>query len=148
MSSFRIRPRFRQHVKDSFDDIKGRMKKGIEKNNNPYAVTYLPNQITLRILPEDRHFWSPQLNITLEEKDDGTLIRGTLWTKSINMGDVLLCIFCTGSNYFICRNGCIIPGKSRNGSTVMVGNTCMCRFDHNRIFDCPNGSKNWCQGNV
>ena len=76
MSSFRIRPRFRQHVKDSFDDIKGRMKKGIEKNNNPYAVTYLPNQITLRILPEDRHFWSPQLNITLEEKDDGTLIRG------------------------------------------------------------------------
>ncbi len=76
MSSFRIRPRFRQHVKDSFEDIRDRMKKGIEKNNNPYAVTYLPNQITLRILPANRHFWSPQLNITLEEKDDGTLIRG------------------------------------------------------------------------
>ena len=52
------------------------MKKGIDKNNNPYAVTYLPNQITLRILPVDRHFWSPQLNITMEEKEEGTLIRG------------------------------------------------------------------------
>jgi hypothetical protein len=76
MSSFRIRPRFRQHVKASFDEIKDDMEKGLVKNNNPYAVTYLPNQITLRILPDERHFWSPQLNITLEEKDDGTLIRG------------------------------------------------------------------------
>lgn len=76
MSSFRIRPRFRQHVKASFDDIQDRVKKNLEKNNNPYAVTYLPNQITLRVLPDDRHFWSPQLNITLEEKEEGTLIRG------------------------------------------------------------------------
>jgi hypothetical protein len=48
----------------------------LEERHNPYSAIYHPNQIILRILPEERHFWSPQLNISLEEKEDGTLIRG------------------------------------------------------------------------
>jgi len=76
MSSFRIRPRFRQQVKASFEEIQNHMKESLEADKNPYSAIYLPNQITLKIVPEKRHFWSPQLNITLEEKDEGTLIRG------------------------------------------------------------------------
>ena len=76
MTSFRIRPRFRQHLKADFKEIQDRIKNFLEDHNNPYSAIYLPNQITLKITPEERHFWSPQLNITLEEKDDSTLIRG------------------------------------------------------------------------
>jgi hypothetical protein len=76
MSSFRIRPRFRQQVKFSYEDIQDRVKNGLHERKGSYMAIYLPNQITLKIKPEDRHFWSPQLNITLEEKEDGTLIRG------------------------------------------------------------------------
>ena len=76
MSSFRIRPRFRQQVNSSFSDIQDRVKRSLNDRNDPYSAIFLPNQITFKILPEERHFWSPQLNITLEEKEDGTLIRG------------------------------------------------------------------------
>jgi hypothetical protein len=76
MSSFRIRPRFKQQLKTDLREIKDRVKEALKNPKNPYSATYLPNQITLRVLPEDRHFWSPQLNLTLEEKEEGTLIRG------------------------------------------------------------------------
>ena len=76
MSSFRIRPRFQQQVKADFREIKDRVKEALKDPKNSYSATYLPNQITLRVMPEDRHFWSPQLNLTLEEKEEGTLIRG------------------------------------------------------------------------
>lgn len=76
MSSFRIRPRFRQEVGANVMEIQDRISKGLKKMDNPYTVTFLPNQITLKIPLETRHFWSPQLNITLEQTDNGTLIRG------------------------------------------------------------------------
>jgi len=76
MSSFRIRPRFRQEINASFEEIQERIKKALEKQEKPYATVFLPNQITLRIPPEDRHFWSPQLSITLEQQEQGTLVRG------------------------------------------------------------------------
>jgi len=76
MSSFRIRPRFRQIINAGFTEIQDRMRKALEDQSNPYSAIFLPNQITLKILPQERHFWSPQLNITMEEKEEGTLIRG------------------------------------------------------------------------
>ena len=76
MSSFKIRPRFRQHVKADFKEIQDRIRNALENHHYPYSAIYLPNQITLKIQPEERHFWSPQLNITLEEHEKSTLIRG------------------------------------------------------------------------
>ena len=76
MSSFRIRPRFRQEIKADMKDIQDRIANALEERDNPYRVTYLPNQIILKIPMETRHFWSPQLILTLEEKEDGILVRG------------------------------------------------------------------------
>jgi hypothetical protein len=60
----------------SFEDIQDHVKNAMDDKKDPYMAIYLPNQITIKVNPEDRHFWSPQLNITLEEKEGGTLIRG------------------------------------------------------------------------
>jgi len=76
MSSFRIRPRFRQQVDFSFSDVQDRVKNALNNSKEPYMAIYLPNQVTLKIKSEERHFWSPQLNITMEENENGTLIRG------------------------------------------------------------------------
>ena len=76
MSSFRVRPRFQQEVNFSSLEIRDRVKSALSDSSEPYTAIYLPNQITLKIKPDERHFWSPQLNISLEEKEDGTLIRG------------------------------------------------------------------------
>lgn len=76
MTSFRIRPRFRQFIHAGQIEIRERIQTALKEKGDPYAAVIHTNQITLKILPEERHFWSPQLNITLEEQEGGTLVRG------------------------------------------------------------------------
>jgi hypothetical protein len=54
-----------------------------------FDVVEIPGHIILKIKKEAQHYWSPQLNLALEEVDDGTLIRGryephhNVWTLFI-----------------------------------------------------------------
>jgi len=80
MTSFRIRPRFKKETDLTEQQIRENITKAIERTNAKCSISgNIPGYITIRIKPEDRHFWSPQLNITIEEKEDEThinLIRG------------------------------------------------------------------------
>ncbi len=80
MTSFRVRPRFKQETSLNEQEIRLQLEEAIAKSNDLCSISSnIPGYITLRIKPEDRHFWSPQLNLTFEEKEDEpgiTLIRG------------------------------------------------------------------------
>ena len=72
----RIRPRIKVPTSLSTDDINQRIRSLLKsedascegKTTRGYATIYPPL--------EDQHFWSPQLTITVEENEDGNLIRG------------------------------------------------------------------------
>lgn len=89
MTSFRIRPRFRVEVEWTQEEIKSHFKERLEQPGAPCVAAFFPQHIILRLPPEDRHFWSPCLELSLEEQGDHTMIRGLygpnpqVWTMFI-----------------------------------------------------------------
>ena len=76
MTSFRIRPRFRLQVDIQPEEVKERFRKGTAVPGAPCTAAYFPEHIILRLPEEEQHFWSPRLELALEEQSEGTLIRG------------------------------------------------------------------------
>jgi hypothetical protein len=76
MTSFRVRPRFNQIINKEPDQIKDLIASALENSESSIKAIYLPNQITLKIDASEKHYWSPQLNLTLEKHEDGTRLRG------------------------------------------------------------------------
>ncbi|MBT30662.1 MAG: hypothetical protein CMO01_13465 [Thalassobius sp.] len=77
MTSFRIRPRIKQISPLKSEEIQTRIHQAVANSKGMCTTSVIPGYITLRVRPEDRHFWSPQLNLTFEETEEGeTIIRG------------------------------------------------------------------------
>jgi hypothetical protein len=71
MSSFRIRPHFREivdwNVESAQEELVGRLR----QEGRRCVVMSFPGYVTLRIPDRDQHFWSPQLTISLEAAGEG-----------------------------------------------------------------------------
>ncbi|MFY0687616.1 MAG: hypothetical protein JXQ90_10655 [Cyclobacteriaceae bacterium] len=77
MSSFRIRPRFKHLVSDEINEVEARINQALEKKGKDvFQKTSLSGHITIRTPLARRHFWSPQLHLTFEQTDEGTVVRG------------------------------------------------------------------------
>ncbi len=76
MTSFRIRPRFKQLRNENPEQIEDALKKEIQRQNNRFTGIFLPGHITIKINQQQRHFWSPQLSLSLDQMNDITIIRG------------------------------------------------------------------------
>lgn len=76
MSSFRIKPKFK-HVTDlSYDEISEMIKKGLEREDSECEYQFISGALRVKIPEKDRHYWSPELNLSFEEIDDKTEIVG------------------------------------------------------------------------
>lgn len=68
MSSLRIRPVFTQAVELVPDEVRERIVRALgDDGNGRFEVKNFPNFVCPRIREADRHFWSPRLNLSLEE---------------------------------------------------------------------------------
>lgn len=77
MSSFRIRPHFRTLVAQDADAAREQLVARLSGAECGCEVKSFPGYISLRFPEEDQHFWSPQLNLSLEAADEGgTAIQG------------------------------------------------------------------------
>jgi hypothetical protein len=77
MSSFHIRPRFSQTVDLELEAVQERIVNHIDQEDSRCEVKRFPEFLSLRIPEKDAHFWSPQLNLSLEATEDGkTIIHG------------------------------------------------------------------------
>jgi hypothetical protein len=76
MTSFRIRPRFRQFRNEKPEEIENTLRRKIEGNKDQFTGIFMGGHITIKVNPRNRHFWSPQLNLSLETIQDITVIRG------------------------------------------------------------------------
>lgn len=86
MTSYRIRPRFQQRTHWPMERVQDTLKAKLAEPGSPCRGLIIPGYIVLRIPHEERHFWSPQLSVALEESPEGTVLRGlygpspTVWT--------------------------------------------------------------------
>lgn len=78
MISWKLRPSFRQVLDFGSEQARERIVEQVLLNQSKCEVKSFPSFICIRIPMEDRHFWSPRLNISLEEDESGhTHVRGT-----------------------------------------------------------------------
>lgn len=76
MTSFRIRPRFKHLSPIPKNEIERMINQALSEKDAICVGESLPGHVNLKIPLKDRHFWSPQLTITLDENEEGTIIRG------------------------------------------------------------------------
>jgi len=85
MTSFRIRPRFKQLRNEKPEEIESALKKKIQIRKDEFTGVFMQGHITIKINQHNRHIWSPQLNLSLEQTNEITIIRGlygpnpTIW---------------------------------------------------------------------
>jgi len=84
MSSFRIRPRFRDIIVSDKDELERALCVALEQEKR-FNFYYLPGHLCVKIHPVERNLWSPQLDLSFEQEGETVIIRGlygpnpTLW---------------------------------------------------------------------
>jgi hypothetical protein len=76
MTSFRLRPRFQHHAPYTPEEIKAMVSQKLAAASCGCIGSVNDGYITLRVPLGERHYWSPQLNLSLEAEEGGTRIRG------------------------------------------------------------------------
>lgn len=76
MTSFRTRPRFRKVLSMPPEEFVAHMKEELENTEAPCIGKFAHGQIRLLFPNEEQHYWSPQLGLSYEEHEHGTLVRG------------------------------------------------------------------------
>ncbi len=76
MSSFRIRPRFKIEVNTSEAELIKLLKAELVDKENSCVGLVTGNFSVIKIPAQERHFWSPQLTLSYDERDEKTIIRG------------------------------------------------------------------------
>lgn len=81
MSSLRIRPRFKESIPETVEAFKARIQTAMDSDNE-FTGLVSDQYCVIKIRPEERHYWSPQLTLTLEQINDGNLeVRGLYGPK-------------------------------------------------------------------
>ena len=73
---FRVRPRFRLESPYSPKTLEEKIEKALAKEDATCKGQVIPGHVTLFLPPQEQHYWSPQLSLTFEETEAGSLIRG------------------------------------------------------------------------
>ncbi len=78
MSSFRLRPRFTHVLNLDVEAAREKIVRQVERDAARCEVKSFPGFVCLRIPEEDRHYWSPRLNLSLDaEGEASTRVNGT-----------------------------------------------------------------------
>ena len=88
LTHFRIRPRFQIESLYSPEEVIQCINTALE-NDNSCKGNVIPGYATIYLPHEEQHLWSPQLSLSIEEMEEGSLIRGlygprpSLWTMFV-----------------------------------------------------------------
>lgn len=91
MSSFRIRPHFEQNIELEPAAFQKQLGEKLAAREDEFEILNFPGYLTLRIEEERQHFWSPQLNLSVDPLDGGgrCVVRG-LYGPSTNVWSLYL----------------------------------------------------------
>lgn len=85
----KIRPRFKFRSRYSLSEIVDRITIGIHDDKAPCKARIVHDHIVLFFPTNKQHYWSPQLSLSIEEEEQGSLIRGlygprpSVWTMFV-----------------------------------------------------------------
>lgn len=89
MSSFRLRPHFTHRLDMNVEQARSWLESGMREHAERCEVKSFPGYLSLRILESEQHYWSPQLQLSLDPDGDGALVTGTygpntnLWSSFV-----------------------------------------------------------------
>lgn len=72
----RIRPRFSVTSPESIEQLTAQIRQALEQDGATCQGHIHFEYVTLFLPPEEQHYWSPQLSLSLEPTEDGCLLRG------------------------------------------------------------------------
>ncbi|SOE19914.1 hypothetical protein SAMN06298216_0414 [Spirosomataceae bacterium TFI 002] len=84
-----IRPRFKVITQIPASEIVSKLKQALNDPGNKLKGEATEHYTALYLPLEDRHYWSPMLNLSLEQDEEGTIIRGlygprpNIWTMFV-----------------------------------------------------------------
>lgn len=72
----RIRPRFSAESPEAVETLIARIRQSLAEEGTPCRGTIHFEYVTIYLPPEEQHYWSPQLSLSLEATETGCLVRG------------------------------------------------------------------------
>ncbi|NVK03519.1 MAG: hypothetical protein HWD92_01800 [Flavobacteriia bacterium] len=76
MTSVRVRPRFKHEVEGSAKEIHQKLVDGFKQHSDKVHLIERRHLLIVEFNEPLRHYWSPQLQLSAEETEDGTIVRG------------------------------------------------------------------------
>jgi len=76
MTSFRIRPRFKIHSDKTPEEIQNSLRKRLETHSEDCIGAMVQGHLVLQVPIAERHYWSPQLSLSIEQEEEDTVIYG------------------------------------------------------------------------
>ncbi len=87
---YRVRPRFKVESELSVKELIDKIRLALEDENAPCTARVHDGYATLYIPSEEQHYWSPQLTLSVDTKEEGgSLLRGlygprpSVWTMFV-----------------------------------------------------------------
>jgi hypothetical protein len=86
---YEIRPRFKIETTLSLDELTTKIQEGLDSENAPCIGHVYSGYAKFHLPQDERHYWSPQLNLSFETVDDKTILRGlygphpAVWTMFV-----------------------------------------------------------------
>jgi len=80
-NKMRIRPRFKEEIAIPPESLKTLIAEALKRNRDFCIGNIIKNHVILSVPKSNEHYWSPQLNLELEDNEGGTLIRGLFGPK-------------------------------------------------------------------
>lgn len=91
MADIRLRPRFRQEAPCPPGQVLRVLGDAVRREDAPFEGTLFDTSAVLRVLPDDRHFWSPHLEVSVESTPNGSVVHGlfgphpTVWSMFVGL---------------------------------------------------------------
>lgn len=114
----RIRPRIHLETGYSPDELRDMLSRKLKQPETNIEGTVLTNYIYIEPTKKEQHYWSPQLTITIEKTDSGSLLRGlygpkpSVWTMFVFfysiIGFATLIVSMIGLSYWALNKGTTI----------------------------------------
>lgn len=88
-AEYHVRPRFQAELPLTLEEVVSRIRSGLNQENAPCLGKINRDFITLQLPYEEQHYWSPQLTLSIEKTENGSLLRGlygprpTVWTMFV-----------------------------------------------------------------
>lgn len=87
MSGIELRPRFKLQTPLQRQQLLDQFKHHLKNNSSGFHGTVRDYHVVINIPQKDQHYWSPQLDLSIDEVDGKTLVKGVMgpkpavWTK-------------------------------------------------------------------